>query len=231
MQKPELHLLQLSGCSIFEQLQIEEAFFRVGKGNACLINQGSDPSVVLGISCKQEEHLSLRPSIPVIQRFSGGGSVVVDSNTVFISFICNSETVGIAPFPKEVLHWTKNFYTPLIPRFSIRDNDYVIEEKKFGGNAQYFSRDRFVHHSTLLWDYEPDLMKLLSLPPRMPEYRNRRSHSEFLCRLKEYLPCRLRFVEDFVENLGRHFFVKRFEMEDVREILKIPHRKGLKKLL
>lgn len=30
-----------------------------------------------------------RDAIPVLKRFSGGGTVIVDKNTVFTTFICN----------------------------------------------------------------------------------------------------------------------------------------------
>ena len=46
------------------------------------------------------------------------------------------------------------------------------------------SRDRMVHHTSFLFDYNPRLMQLLKLPERRPEYRHDRPHSSFLTSLR-----------------------------------------------
>jgi len=62
--------------------------------------------------------------------------------------------------------------------------DYALGQKKFGGNAQAISKDRWLHHTSFLWDYEQDRMALLKQPLRAPEYRAGREHSEFIIPLK-----------------------------------------------
>ena len=47
-----LHLLNLSCFPIFQQLQIEEALLRADQRNWCIINTGSPPAIVMGISGK-----------------------------------------------------------------------------------------------------------------------------------------------------------------------------------
>ena len=49
--------------------------------------------------------------------------------------------------------------------------DYVFGHRKFGGNAQAITKDRWLHHTSFLWDYQQDRMALLKLPARAPEYR------------------------------------------------------------
>ena len=84
-----IRLIHLKNIPIFQQLQLEEALLRVGSHNYCIINEGSSPAVVLGSSCKPALHvnedLQKTHPIPVIKRFSGGGSVVVDEKTLFKS--------------------------------------------------------------------------------------------------------------------------------------------------
>jgi lipoate-protein ligase A len=60
-----------------------------------------------------------------------------------------------------------------------------VGQRKFGGNAQAISKDRWLHHTSFLWDYEPDRMALLKQPSRAPEYRAGRDHSEFIVPLKQ----------------------------------------------
>ena len=52
------------------------------------------------------------------------------------------------------------------------DSDYVFSDVKFGGNAQSFSSDRCVHHTSLLWDYDANRMiEYLKVPSKQPNYR------------------------------------------------------------
>ena len=86
-----LHILRLTGHSILEQLRIEEALLRTDTRNWCIVNDGTDDAIVLGISGKVEKlicalQIQKRP-IPLIRRFSGGGTVVVDRDTLFVTFI------------------------------------------------------------------------------------------------------------------------------------------------
>ena len=47
------------------------------------------------------------------------------------------------------------------------------------GNAA-MSRNRWVHHTSWLWAFDERNMELLTLPPKRPDYRGDRSHSDFL---------------------------------------------------
>ena len=47
----------------------------------------------------------------------------------------------------------------------------MFGERKFGGNAQAITGRRWLHHTSLLWDFDPDNMALLRPPARQPKYR------------------------------------------------------------
>lgn len=47
----------------------------------------------------------------------------------------------------------------------------MLGPRKFGGNAQAITGRRWLHHTSLLWDYEPDRMALLAQPAKQPQYR------------------------------------------------------------
>lgn len=49
--------------------------------------------------------------------------------------------------------------------------DYVFAERKFGGNAQAITNKRWLHHTSFLWDYDPDNMAVLKNPRKQPQYR------------------------------------------------------------
>lgn len=232
MKKAILYLLHVKQLPIFQQLQLEEALLRLDVRNLCLINEGSMPAIVMGISGKMQqlvdlEKLKIHP-MPVIKRFSGGGTVLVDQNTLFISFLCQKNAHPFPGYPEAIMRWTESLYKEALhlPDFQLKENDYVIGERKFGGNAQYLCKDRWLHHSTLLWDYHPQFMNLLLHPPKTPKYRKDRPHEDFLTKLKEYFPNKEHFISSFTQALKMFYEVEGISYEDVTYFLHQPHRKS-----
>ncbi len=207
-----LYWLDLSSLFILDQLWIEEALVRHGFGNWCIINSGSPPAIVMGISGKSEQwvHLNTLQDTPLIQRYSGGGTVAVDENTLFISLIFDKTHLSTPAFPEEIMRWSAQWYTPVIdhPDFALRENDYVIGGKKCGGNAQYITKHRFVHHTSWLWDYNPLHMNRLKHPPKEPNYRSNRSHEEFLCTLQPHFPSKEAFFTAFKNHMATQFTIE-----------------------
>lgn len=227
-----MELLRLNNFPIFKQLQLEEALLRLSDRTICLINEGAPPAVVMGISGKPEELVEKEAlaaqRIPLIKRFSGGGTVVVDENTLFVSFLCQADLHPFSPYPEPIMRWTEELYREALslPSFALRENDYVIGERKFGGNAQYLRKQRWVHHTTLLWDYNPALMELLKEPKRRPEYRKERRHEEFLTRLKDHLPSKETFIERLLNLLDERYGLSPVSLESLTPLLLEPHRQS-----
>lgn len=221
----------MKGYPILEQLRLEEALLRTDQGNWCLINQGSSAAIVLGISGQEEllinQTVFQNKPVPLIRRFSGGGTVFIDKNTFFITLICNRKDLNVPCCPQKILQWTEKLYQPAFPaEFRLLENDYVLGTKKFGGNAQYLSKDRWLHHTSLLWDYDPGNMEYLLFPPKTPQYRNQRSHSDFLCRLCEHHSNKEHFEIKLMQALANHFTVEVNPAISLFSILQRPHRKA-----
>ena len=227
---------------IFEQLCIEEALLRSDSRNWCILNRGAvAPTVVMGISGKPEVLLNCAAAraaqVPVIRRFSGGGTVVVDSGSVFASFICSRDAVPERPaFPRELMEWSGKFYSPVFARmcgdaepFTLRENDFCLGDHKIGGNAQTISTGRWVHHTSFLWSFREENMRLLTLPPKRPAYRHDRSHGAFLTPLWKHHPLGealddeggAEALHDAIEaRLGEVFAtVERASLGEAREVL------------
>lgn len=230
--KPSLKLLETSQMPILEQLQLEEALLRADDSHWCLINQGTPPAIVMGISGKPHQLINpiqqkTRP-MPIIRRFSGGGTVVVDENTFFVTLICKSQELPVESYPHQILGWTESLYKPIFypNEFQLVENDYVIGQKKCGGNAQYLCKDRWLQHTSFLWDYQDSYMNYLLMPPKVPDYRKQRDHSDFLCRLKDYLPSKEWIARSLLAGLEERFIVEKVFLEDVKPFLQRPHRKA-----
>lgn len=186
-----VHLVELRNTPIFEQLLLEESLLRDHSENFCLINYGSPPAIVMGISGKKEELVDTKKAaahhIPLIKRFSGGGTVVIDQNTLFVTFIFSKSTHTFPAYPEPIMRWSEEFYRPIFAPFGfqLKENDYVLGDKKFGGNAQYLQKNRWLHHTSFLWDYNPHYMDCLLHPKKTPSYRINRPHHEFICKLSD----------------------------------------------
>ncbi len=180
--------------------------------NYCIVNHGSPRAIVMGISGKEEVllhgDLVKRDGIPVIRRFSGGGTVIIDEETLFVTFIFSKQSIDVTPFPESIMRWSADLYAQAwnIPGFSLRENDYVIFDKKCGGNAQYIRKERWLHHTSFLWNFSGENMAYLQIPEKRPKYRLDRDHQDFLVRLKDF-----KGIKDLVSELEREL-VKRFYM-------------------
>lgn len=228
--KQSIHFVSLKNVSIFEQLQLEEALLRADTRNWCLVNTSCPKAIVLGISGKPEKLVDLelfrKNPVPLIKRFSGGGTVCIDPQTIFVTWICNVVDTNIDCCPQKIHQWSAQTYRQAFPKLnmSLLENDYVIENRKFGGNAQYLSKGRWLHHSSFLWDYESEFMRYLLHPPKTPLYRQKRTHQEFLCRLRDYIPQKHEVEEQLLSYLQEAFHVETVDQSHMAPIKNLPHR-------
>ena len=197
-----LHVLRTARLPILAQLHIEEALFRATSNNYLLINDGVEsPAIVLGISGKPEalvhEDRAREMGVPMVKRFTGGGTVVVDEDSIMATVIVGggASGFGLDCFPRQIMEWTHGLLTTATAAkaataarkrntFSLRENDFTIGSRKIGGNAQAISGDKFLQHTSFLWDYRDDRMALLKTPEKQPAYREQREHGGFVERLK-----------------------------------------------
>jgi len=122
----------------------------------------------------------------------------------------------------------------------------VLGERKFGGNAQSITKQRWVHHTSFLWDYQPERMQCLQHPPRTPEYRRvrmrgqsapallltgnaaqGRAHSDFICRLRDRWPRRAMLGERVAAQLHEAGYrVQETSLEQAEQAVSRPHHSG-----
>ena len=89
--------------------------------------------------------------ISVVRRISGGGAVYHDLGNINFTFIVDANSGGIdfTAFCRPIQAALRSFGVPV--EISGR-NDMTVDGKKISGNAQYISRNRVLHHGTLLYD-------------------------------------------------------------------------------
>lgn len=226
-----LNFVHTRNLSIFKQLELEEALLRANDENWCIVNEGSTPAVVMGISGKPEELIRLDKAeenkIPVIKRFSGGGTVIVDESTLFVSFVFQKQTHPFPAYPEPIMKWSEELYKKVfsLDAFHLKENDYVIGDKKCGGNAQYIKKDRWLHHTSFLWDYKEHFMNVLLHPKKTPSYRKDRCHDDFLCRLKDHIKNPSVLIENLKKELSSRFELILLNEKEALDKIKGPYRK------
>ncbi len=217
----KINLLCLENFPIYQQLKIEEGLLRSSRENWCILNVGSPKAIVMGISSAPDEMLDVelvrRDKIPVIRRFSGGGTVIVDEETLFTSFIFEKTAHPFPAYPEPILRWSEELFKEALglSTFALKENDFVLGNRKCGGNAQYLRRDRWLHHTTFLYDYTRDNMQYLLNPERAPKYRNGRDHSDFLTKLAPHVSSKREFFNRIGDTLSSRYEVTSCDLEGI----------------
>ncbi len=146
--------------------------------------------VVLGRSNKAAVEADLeacrRDDVPVLRRMSGGGAVVIGPGclcyTLALPIHAEHQRLGITGTTAALLGRLAESLRTQLPEAAVRGiSDLTVAERKFSGNAQRWQRQAFLHHGTLLYDFDlPRVGRYLRTPSRQPDYRADRQHAEFI---------------------------------------------------
>jgi lipoate-protein ligase A len=146
--------------------------------------------VVLGrSSVAAQESISAnceKMNIPVLRRCSGGATILAGSGCLMYSVVLSLEDRpelsmidGAHDFVMDRLLAATDECGITAQRKGICD--LVFEHKKFSGNAMRLKRRSLLYHGTILYSMDIRLVdSLLGKPAREPEYRDGRSHGEFV---------------------------------------------------
>ena len=119
MSKRPISLLRLSRHCVFDLLRLEEVLLRRSNKSWCIVNDGvPKPAAVMGISGKTESLINVAEAkeqrVELIKRFTGGGTVVLDQDSILVSLICEAEQTPEVPlFPRPLMQWSQKFYEPV----------------------------------------------------------------------------------------------------------------------
>lgn len=151
--------------------------------------------IVLGKISKAEEDVFFSATrtdrIPVLRRFSGGGTVLQGKGCLNYTLILAKE---LHPTIHD-LHGSYRFiFSKILQALQVLGiqaeyqltSDLVLKDsrRKFSGNAQHRRKKFILHHGTILCDFDLPLMeKYLRMPKAIPVYRGDRSHKDFIVNL------------------------------------------------
>jgi len=149
--------------------------------------------VVLGASNNAALAVNLdnvmEDNITVLKRPSGGQTVMLTPNNIIIAAVFFDQKTR---HPKDVFQQINKLIISTIEKSGITNlslmgiSDIAISGKKILGSAIYRSKEALLYHAVLnLGEPATTFEKYLKHPSMEPDYRQGRSHSEFVTSLKE----------------------------------------------
>ncbi len=151
--------LIISDCTNpYFNLATEEYLLKHTDNNYCFFYRNS-PSIICGkhqIPYKEINiHYVKANNIKICRRLSGGGTVYHDEGNINFSFIQTSK------FEDEQIINFKHFIEPIAKFLTNKmqvnavineRNNIIVNHQKISGNAEHISKNRILHHGTLLYD-------------------------------------------------------------------------------
>ncbi len=173
-----------------ENLEFDEQLLAAGEG-VLRVWESVPYCIVMGRSGRADREVFAgaceAAEVPVLRRSSGGGTVLLGPGCLNYSLV-----LPLAWNP----HWTDVRFSLdwvmqricaslAVPGLHVEGIcDLALDGRKVSGNAQRRAKHAFLHHGTLLYDFDfAQADRLLQQPERQPPYRGGRSHSDFLANL------------------------------------------------
>jgi len=195
----EMKLVDKTFTAAEENIAFDEALLLAAErdgdeGGFLRIWEPTEWFVVIGRGSSLENEVDLErcgeDGIPVIRRSSGGAAIVAGPGCLFYAVVLSLKQYPELRFidraHAHVLSTLAEGLRSVVPQIERQGtSDLAVEGRKVSGNSLRCRKDHLLYHGTLLYDMplEP-LAHYLRLPPRQPEYRNQRSHRDFVANLK-----------------------------------------------
>ncbi|MBM4263711.1 MAG: lipoate--protein ligase family protein [Deltaproteobacteria bacterium] len=147
--------------------------------------------IVLGYSNKLNAEVHVEKcktrGVPVLRRFSGGGTVVQGPGCLNYALVMANHQLGDTLDIIASFHFVLERHRDAVARLLGQEvqiagiSDLAVDGVKFSGNAQYRSRNFTLFHGTFLLGFDVALIEaLLPMPSRQPHYRRARGHKDFV---------------------------------------------------
>ncbi|MBI9061064.1 MAG: lipoate--protein ligase [Marinilabiliaceae bacterium] len=156
------------------------------------------PSIVVGKHQNTLAEINLKyvnaTEISVHRRLSGGGTVYHDEGNLNFCFILNGEKGKLVDFAKHTQPIINALNALNITAVLGKRHDVLINGKKVSGNASHVYKNRVMHHGTLLFDSELDILnQALKTNPRAFKDKAVKSVRSEVTNINSYLKAQIDF--------------------------------------
>ena len=193
-----MRYLDLTLPTAAENLALDEALLDEAEANetpdeTLRLWEPRQPMVVVGRSSQFHVEVQLDAcralGIPVLRRPSGGAAIVAGPGCLMYALLLSYRTRPQLRILSESHRWVLGTLAAALGTFAAGvecrgTSDLTIGGRKFSGNSARCRRNHLLYHGTLLYDFPLDsIERCLAMPPRMPDYREGRSHEGFVTNL------------------------------------------------
>lgn len=173
----------------------------------------NEPSIIIGKHQHAYSEINYsfvkENKIPVIRRISGGGAVYHDLGNInfsFIQHIENNNKVNFNRFTSIIINMLQDngIYASIGKRNSI-----FIGDKKISGHAEHLFKDKILHHGTLLFDTNLEILEKSLNPKRKYSTKALESVRSEVCNILPYLEKKIS-ITNFVIII-KNWFLNHFD--------------------
>ncbi len=168
------------------------------------------PTIVVGNNQNTIEEINVlfveERKINVVRRLSGGGAVYQDLGNLNFTFLIKLEKPANLEIKKFALPVVAALNKLGVPAELTGRNDITLESRKISGNAQRLFKNKLLHHGTLLFDTDLEMMeKALQVGFDKIQSKGIKSVRSRVTNIKPYLRNQST-IEEFRESILRELF-------------------------
>jgi len=169
----------------------------------------NDKSIVIGRNqnpfLEVDMDYVLKNKIPIVRRISGGGTVFQDLGNINFTFITNNISEHLNNYHYFLDPVIKILNNLGLKTYFVEKSHIYLEHKKISGNAQSYYKNKVIHHGTLLFDSNLEILSLC-LKPRYDNQNVIKSVMAKTTNIKSYLNLEAE-TSEFMEYLLSNVFV------------------------
>lgn len=165
------------------------------------------PTIVVGNNQNTMEEINMpfvkKNNIKVVRRLSGGGAVYQDLGNLNFTFLVSLDKPAGLEIKKFALPVVEALNKLGVPAELTGRNDITVQGRKISGNAQRLFKNKFLHHGTLLFDADLEVMaRVLQVGFDKIQSKGIKSIRSRVTNIKPYLT-RQKTIEEFRESILR----------------------------
>ncbi len=174
---------------LYEATQAGDGLLRLWEAQSHFVVLGYSSKILFEVNIQTCE----RYQVPVLRRFSGGGTVLQGPGCLNYSLVLSNEAGNYGSITDAYRFVLERHQRYIERRLGVPVqihgiSDLTVNGRKISGNSQHRKRRFALIHGTFLLDFDFALMeKCLRMPSKQPAYRKNRPHRDFLANL--HLEC------------------------------------------
>ncbi|MFY0671905.1 MAG: lipoate--protein ligase [Bacteroidia bacterium] len=199
--------------SPYFNLALEEYFFKQLKEDSIILWRSKN-AIVVGKHQNTLAEINMpyaqSQNIEIARRLSGGGTVYHDLGNLNFTFIQTGEKDKLVDFTRFLNPIIKALADLGVEAIQGKRNELLVDGKKISGNAEHTFKNRVLHHGTLLFNTQLDvLIKSLRINPLKYQDKAIKSVQSRVVNLNKYLDIEFdQFRTSVSESLKNQFAIE-----------------------